>query len=138
MRGFLIPVFFVLLVISSCARQAPPPRKSVTIWHPLGSWSGRDNAQTESFLSNTGYLRINWETSHEAKPHAGRFTLTVFSSISGRPLLTAVDFQGVGHDTAYVAEDPRPFFATVESFDVDWKFTVDEGIPATVEATPGK
>ncbi|MSO56065.1 MAG: hypothetical protein EXQ55_03965 [Acidobacteria bacterium] len=110
----------------------------MTLWNPLGSWSGRDNAQTESFLSRTGYLRISWETSHETKPAAGRFRLTVFSSISGRPLLTAVNFQGVGDDTAYVTEDPRPFYATVESSDVDWKFIVDEGIPATVEEKPEK
>jgi hypothetical protein len=55
------------------------------------------------------------------------------SSISGRRLLTAVDFDGVGHHTTYVTEDPRPFFAVVESSNVDWRFSVDEGIPATVE-----
>ena len=118
----------------SCARHpASPPRKSVTLWHPLGSWSGRDNLQTESFVSNTGYLRMTWETSHESKPNTGRFKLTMGSSISGRPLMVAVDVQGVAHDTAFLNEDPRTFYALVESSGVDWKFTVDEGIPATVE-----
>jgi hypothetical protein len=116
----------------TCARHsAPPPKKSITLWQPLGSWSGRDNLQTESFVSASGYLRVRWETSHEARPGAGTFRLTVGSSISGRPLQVVADFQGVGHDTAYVNEDPRTFYALVESSNVDWKFSVDEGYPAT-------
>jgi hypothetical protein len=123
----------------SCARHStPPPRKNVTLWQPLGSWSGRGSLQTDSFVSNTGYLRVTWETSHETKPNAGTFRLTVGSSISGRPLQVVVDFRGVGHNRAYVNEDPRTFYSLVESSDVDWKFTVDEGIPATMEDKPEK
>jgi hypothetical protein len=128
---FLVLCIF-LAVTCSCSRHAPA-RKSVTLWQRLGSWSGHDNLQTGSFVSNTGYLRITWETSHETKPNAGTFRLNIMSSISGRSLLTAVDVRGVAHDTAFVNEDPRPFYAVVESSNVDWKFTVDEGIPATVE-----
>jgi hypothetical protein len=46
------------------------------------------------------------------------------------------DFQGVGQNTAYVNEDPRTFYALVESSNVDWRFTVDEGFPATMEENP--
>jgi hypothetical protein len=120
-------------VASACARTAAPSKKTVTVWRTLGSWSGRDNAQTESFTSDTGFLRITWETKGETAAGAGRFRLAVMSSISGRRLVTAVDVRGVGHDTAYVNEDPRAFFAVVESSNVDWRFSVDEGIPATVE-----
>jgi hypothetical protein len=127
-----------VLASSACARTASPPPKAVTVWRPLGAWSGRGNTQTESFTSDTGFLRITWATTHEPKPGAGRFQLSVMSSISGRRLTTAVDVRGVGHDTTYVTEDPRPFFAVVESSDVDWQVSVDEGIPATVEAKSGK
>jgi hypothetical protein len=119
----------------SCARHsAPPLRKSVTLWQHLGSWSGRDDLQTESFVSATGYLRVKWETIHETTPGAGTFRLTVGSSISGRPLMVVADVKGVGHNTAYVNEDPRTFYTLVESSNVEWKFTVDEGFPATVDA----
>jgi hypothetical protein len=37
-----------------------------------------------------------------------------------------------------VTEDPRTFFAVVESSNVDWQFSVDEGIPATVGEKPAK
>jgi hypothetical protein len=127
-----------VLALSACARSAPPPPKAVTVWRPLGSWSGRGNTQTESFTSDTGFLRITWAATHETTPSAGRFQLSVMSSISGRRLTTAVDVRGVGHDTMYVSEDPRPFFAVVDSSNVDWQFSVDEGIPATVEAKAAK
>jgi hypothetical protein len=127
-----------VLATSACGRTAPRSAKAVTVWRPLGSWSGRDNVQTESFTSDTGSLRIHWETTQETKPGAGRFRLGVMSAISGRRLLTAVDVQGVGHNTTYVTEDPRAFFAVVESANVDWQFSVDEGIPATVEEKPAK
>ena len=60
------------------------------------------------------------------------------SSISGRALRTAVDVEGVGQDTTYVSEDPRVFFAVIEASNIDWRFSVDEGIPATVEDRPAK
>ena len=115
----------------ACGRPpASSAAKPIILWHKLGAWSGGDDAQTESFPSSTGSLRITWETSRESKPNAGRFKLTVMSSISGRSLLVAVDFRGVGHNIAYVTEDPRSFYAVVESSNVDWTFTVDEGVPA--------
>lgn len=138
MRGFLALACAVLLAASACRRAAPPPNKAATIWRPLGSWSGRDNAQTESFTSATGFLRIRWETTHETRPKAGRFQLTVMSSISGRALRTAVDVEGVGQNTTYVSEDPRVFFVVIEASSIDWRFSVDEGIPATVEDRPAK
>ena len=83
-------------------------------------------------------MRIRWQTSKEAPAGAGRFRLVAHSAISGRPLQTAVDQQGMGHGTAYVAEDPRVFFAVVESANLDWSFTVEEAVPATVNDTPRK
>jgi hypothetical protein len=62
----------------------------------------------------------------------------VGSSISGRQLMALADVRGVGHSVSYLNEDPRTFYALVESSDVDWKFTIDEGYPATVEDKPAK
>jgi hypothetical protein len=115
----------------SCARQPPPARKSVELWHTLGSWSGRDNVQTESFVSETGSLRVQWETRNETKPNAGTFKLTINSAISGRPIVAAVDHRGLGGGTAYVGDDPRSYYAVVESSNLDWTFTVQEGFSGT-------
>ncbi len=125
----------LLLAPSSACSHPPAPVKQATIWQKLGQWSGHGNLQTESFVGSTGYLRVTWETSHEIAPGAGRFKLTVGSSISGRPLAVLVNAQGVGHDVAYLNEEARTFYALVESSNVDWKFTVEEGFPATVEPT---
>ena len=51
-------------------------------------------------------------------------------------LVQAVDQRGVGRGTAYVSEDPREFYLVVESSNLDWSVTVEEGIAAT--ATDGK
>jgi hypothetical protein len=87
--------------------------------------------QTEPFISDTGSLRVRWATSHEAAPGTGTFRVTVHSDVSGRPLVVAVDVRGVGKDTAYVTEDPRPFFLVVESTNVDWTIEAEEGVAAT-------
>ena len=100
------------LIIQGCrAPQAAPPPQTVVQWHQLGRWSGRGNLQTESFTSETGSLRVRWETARGS----GAFLLTIHSAISGRPLNVAVEQHGPGHDTAYVNEDPRMFYAVVES-----------------------
>jgi len=89
--------------------------------------------QTEPFISTTGSLRLHWDTRNAAVPGMGNFRVTVHSDVSGRSLLLAVDAHGVGHDTAYVTEDPRSFFLSVESANLDWTLTAEEGVGATVE-----
>ena len=119
----------------SCGGDAPPARTPAVVWRKLGSWSGRGSMQTDPFISDTGSLRLRWETTNEAAPGTGSFRVTVHSDVSGRPLILAVDARGVGRDTAYVIEDPRSFFLAVESANVDWTVAADEGVAAT--AGPG-
>ena len=110
------------------APQAPGAAPEV-IWEKLGQWSGRNSIQTESFTGLTGALRVTWQTKG---PADGTFLLTIHSSISGRPLQVAVDQKGPGADVAYVNEDPRVFFAVIESDRMEWSFTVDEAMGTRV------
>jgi hypothetical protein len=103
------------------------------IWERAGSWSGRGDLETNSFPSSTGYLRFTWETTNETNPGEGRFKLIVGSSISGRLIQPVVDTEGVGQGVEYLSEEPRTFYIKVESANVDWNFTVDEGFSATIE-----
>lgn len=121
----------------SCGGDAPA-RTPAVVWRTLGSWSGRGSMQTDPFISDTGSLRLRWETTNEAAPGTGSFRVTVHSDVSGRPLILAVDARGVGRDTAYVIEDPRSFFLAVESANVDWTVAADEGVAATAGPANGR
>jgi hypothetical protein len=117
------------LLTSGCG--APPPKpvpKEVVVWKSLGEWSGRGNAQTESFVGLTGALRMHWRTKNESPKGAGTFRLILQSAISGRSLQEIVDERGLEEGTAYAAEDPRMFYISVESANLDWSFTVEEAI----------
>ena len=130
-RVVAVPVAAALLT-SVCG--APPPKpvpKEVVIWKNLGEWSGRGNAQTESFIGLTGALRMHWRTKNEAPEGAGTFRLILQSAISGRSLQEIVDEKGLGEGTAYAADDPRMFYVSVESANLDWSFTVEEAIFGT-------
>ena len=124
-------VLVVVLLNASCREDAPRARTPTVVWRTLGSWSGRGSMQTEPFISDTGSLRLRWETSSEAAPGTGIFRVTVHSDVSGRPLVLAVDARGVRRDTTYVSEDPRPFFLSVESANLDWTVVAEEGVAAT-------
>lgn len=131
------PLLFALcafLLLPSCSQPPPskPPEPTI-IWERAGTWSGRGDIETNSFPSSSGYLRFTWETSNETKPGEGRFKLLLGSSISGRVIMTVVDHKGAGRDVAYVSEEARTFYIKVESANVDWKVTVDEGFAATIE-----
>ena len=102
------------------------------MWKQLGSWSGRGNAQTESFVGLTGSLRLHWRTTHEDPKGQGRFKLILQSAISGRALQEPVDEEGTSEGTAYAADDPRVFHVLVESANVDWSFTVEEAAFGTI------
>jgi hypothetical protein len=112
------------VVFSACgtrASQPPQQTERTVVWHPLGTWSGHGNRQTESFTSDTGTLRVAWEAT-------GTFRLTAHSAISGRPLQQVVDHAGAGSGIGYVQQDPHVFYMVVEAGSVNWKFTVEEAI----------
>src|SRR6516225_1660280 len=114
-------------VIATACRSSPRPAvKDVVVWKQVGSWSGRGNAQTESFTSDTGGFRVRWETRNESRPGAGTLRVVFRSGDSGRPIVEAVDVRGVGHDTEEVADNVRWYFLTIESANLDWKVSVDE------------
>lgn len=133
MKCPLLSALCAFLLFSSCSQSAPKPAEPTIIWERAGSWSGRGDVETNSFPSSTGYLRFTWETSNETKPGEGKFKLILGSSISGRAIMVVVDSRGAKRDVAYVSEEARTFYIKVESANVDWKVTVDEGFAATIE-----
>jgi hypothetical protein len=131
-----IAVVATALLSAGACESATSQSKETLVWRKLGSWSGTGNLQTESFLSETGGMRVTWETRNETKPGAGTFQLSIHSSISGRTLGVAADFRGPGHDISFISEDPHNCYAVVESANIDWSFTVEEAFPATVGKAP--
>jgi hypothetical protein len=119
------------LLFEACEGKPKPTTRDVQAWRKIGSWSGHGPTSTEPFISDTGTLRLQWETRNETSPGKGVFQLTVYSDLSGRPLVLAVDHRGIGSNTVYVNEDPRPFYLGIESADLEWSISVDEAIPAT-------
>lgn len=126
------PLFFLLLLSSACGGPSPSPaasaREEHILWNTIRTWSGSGDKQLDSFTSDTGALRIVWETRRQADATGpGSLKIIVHSAISGRPLAAAVvDQQGEGKGTAYVSEEPRVFFAVVIAQDVEWTLTISE------------
>ena len=126
----------VALVGGACASQPPSEarEREVIAWRTLGSWSGRGSRQTESFTFESGTLRVRWQTQNETAPGAGTFRLVLRSAISGRQLAVAADQRGTGHGESYIPEKPHSAYVLVESGNVDWSFTVEEGVSGTVKS----
>jgi hypothetical protein len=122
----LMPILAAALAAASCRPQPSPLAHEIVIWSPVGSWSGRGNAQTESFTSDTGGFRVRWETKNETRPGAGTLKVVFRSGDSGRAIIEAVDVHGVGHDVEEVADTVRWYYLTIESADVDWSVNVEE------------
>ena len=113
------------------AKPRPADVKPSVLWRPLGSWSGRGSLQTESFTSETGALRVKWQTTtQKAEPAlpSGVFRLNAHSAISGRLLQPVVDQAGAGSGIGYVQQDPHVFYVVVESNQLNWTFTVEEAV----------
>jgi hypothetical protein len=119
------------LLLSGCRSEPPPPPQDVVIWKPLGTWTGRGDAQTGTFTSDSGGFRVHWEATNAARPDAGRLRVVFRSGDSGREIIEAIDARGAGAGVEEVAaERPRWYYLTIESADVDWTVTVDERIDA--------
>ena len=125
----------------SCRRQAPAVKPALElVWRPVGSWSGHGNRQTESFTSDSGALRVRWQTKPIAGASAvdGLFRLTAHSAISGRILQQVVDERSAGSGVDYVSQDPHVFYMSVESAALDWTFSVEEGIAGVAVGNAGR
>jgi len=120
-----------VVATSGCRSSPPPPPTAVVVWKALGAWSGRGDAQTETFTSDGGGFRVHWEMKNETRPDAGRLRVVFRSGDSGREIIEAIDARGAGGGTEEVAaERPRWYYLTIESADADWKVSVDERIDA--------
>jgi hypothetical protein len=124
----------VAVASSACGPRAdhkPQDTARGVVWRPLGSWSGRGSLQTESFTSETGALRVRWETrlpESDTPLAPGQFRLNAHSAISGRLLQPIVEQAGAGSGVGYVQQDPHVFYVVVESSQLNWTFTVEEAI----------
>ena len=112
----------------ACGAPRPEPAlKEVVLWKQLGSWSGRGNAQTESFVGLTGSLRFRWRTDRRESQGPGPVQADLSRAPSAVGIFQEpVDEEGPGEGTAYAADDPRVFHMSVESANLDWSFTVEE------------
>ena len=98
-------------------------------WRPIVLFTGSDTTQTDSFNIESTQWRIKWKTKAQTPPAPGSFMVRVHSSISGRPLMVAVEpRQGAGSGIAYVTEDPRLYHLIVESSSLDWSLQVEEAV----------
>ena len=76
--------------------------------------------------SETGRLRITWQTTNESPAGSGRFKLILRSGVSGRTIAIVADHKGVGTGTLDTDEGPRTYDFLVDSANVDWSFRVEE------------
>jgi len=88
-------------------------------------------------VSDTGTLRVRWQTRDYDRKETGTFRLTVQSAISGRAVAVAAEQRGSGQGDSSVALDPSPLYILIESKDLDWSFTVEEALDGVVGARPG-
>ena len=72
-------------------------------------------------------MRLRWTTTRETSPGAGRLTVTLHSAVSGRPLQTIVEAQGVSSATVNVADEPRWCHFVIAAENVEWQMTLEQG-----------
>lgn len=109
------------------SHAAERPAAAPITWREIGSWAAKSDRQTESFEVSFSAMRLRWRTANETTPGAGRFTVTLHSAVSGRPLQTVVDATGVGSATVDIADEPRWCYFVVDAANVEWQMTLEQG-----------
>jgi hypothetical protein len=127
----LLVGLFLTSLSPSCSNPTPPAPETVAVVRALGTFAGR-GSQTIGVVSESGHLRISWETRNEHPAGSGTFRLALHSGVSGRPIELITDHRGEARGTRDVTDDPRPYNLMVDSQNVDWTFTVEEIVSARV------
>ena len=132
MRGTTLCLWLVIVsAAASCSEPPPREAETIAVVRSLGTFSGR-GSQTIGVVSESGHLRISWETRNEQPAGTGAFRLALHSGVSGRPIELITDQRGEVRGTRVVTDDPRPYNLMVESHNLDWIFTVEEIVSARV------
>src|SRR5688572_15036849 len=119
-------VSFVSFVLMDCRAKPSEPQPIIAVTRTVGSWSGRGTRTVGDVPSETGRIRIHWQTANESPAGGGAFKLTLRSAISGRTIGIVADTRGTGAGMAEYDEGPRTYDFLVESANVDWAFRVEE------------
>ena len=119
----------MVTLCTSCSTPTPGEPETVAVIRSLGTFSGR-GSQTIGVVSESGHLRVSWETSNEQPAGAGTFRLALHSGVSGRPIELITEQRGNVRGTRDVTDDPRPYNLMVDSAHLDWTFTVEEIVSA--------
>ena len=131
MRAIALFAPLLLLACGPRTDHAARAAKAGLAWRQLGTWSGHGNAQTDSFTSDTGALRVRWSATSDAdavRKVTPSFRLAAHSAISGRLLQSVVEHAGPGEGVGYVQQDPHVLYMVVESDQLAWKVTVEEAV----------
>ena len=115
-----------MLAAVACRPKPPESKSLVAVTRQVGSWSGHGNETVGDVNSDTGRLRITWQTTNEAPAGRGTFKLILRSGVSGRTISVVADHKGIGSGTVETDEGPRTYDFLVESANVDWSFRVEE------------
>jgi hypothetical protein len=135
-KSNVIPIALLIMSAAACHAPTEKKREPEVAWRRLGAWSGSGSTQTESFLFESGALRVRWETRNEESGHVGQFRLTLHSAVSGREMAVAAEQRGVGKGESLIAETPHQAYLLVESSFLDWTFSIDEGTVSADNKAP--
>jgi hypothetical protein len=100
----------------------------VVTWRAIQSWSGRGNAQLETFPTGGGPLRFHWQAESHGSDGTVRLKIRLHSADSGRILDEVVDQQGGGAGSKEIVDDHQRFYMSVEGPGLDWIIRVEEAI----------
>jgi len=121
-----VVIFVSFVVAFGCGPKPAEPQPIVPVTRVVGSWQGHGTTTVGDVNSDTGRLKITWQTTNESPAGAGVFKLTLRSGVSGRTIGIVAEHKGTGAGTAEYDEGPRTYDFLVESSGVDWSFRVEE------------
>src|SRR5690348_8965580 len=104
-----VAAFVCFVAACSGCTRSEPSRPLVSVTRQVGAWSGRGTRTVGDVNSDTGRLRISWQTTNESVQGGGTFKLTLRSGVSGRTIAVIADHKGVGSGTVNTDEGPRTY-----------------------------
>lgn len=95
-------------------------------WSGLGTWSGDGLQNTGTFTTQTGSLKLSYDTTDVTDPAGIHFSVTIYDANDNRPIDIILSIREPSEGESHYRGRPGEYYLSINAANVRWSLTLEE------------